>query len=176
MCGTNNIDHRQYSTSVIDAKYPIGARAWQNGLVKPNLSIANHSLLLCNLEEKQEHKSTTFNSTKRATEPEERQICYLATILVSMINCVEIPLLLATTRSRAPIAKARQIAIYLSHTMGSVSYISLAKFYGRDRTTIAHACRVVEDWRDIPEFDLEMENFEDKFQKLMLFRNGSLCR
>lgn len=51
-------------------------------------------------------------------------------------------------RGRAAIAFARQVAIYVLHIHLGLSLTLSARAYGRDRTTAAHACRVVEDRRD----------------------------
>lgn len=57
------------------------------------------------------------------------------------------------TRRRAPVAQARQIAMYLSHVIYGVSLSSVGRHFGRDRTTAAHACRRIEDRRDDENFD-----------------------
>lgn len=57
------------------------------------------------------------------------------------------------TRRRAPVAQARQVAMYFSHVVYGVSLASVARHFGRDRTTAAHACRRVEDRRDDENFD-----------------------
>ena len=69
-------------------------------------------------------------------------------------------ILLLETRGTAKISRARQIAIYLMHTVLSLPYHEIGIIYGRDRTTISYACRVIEDLRDTPAFDdriIEME-------------------
>jgi chromosomal replication initiation ATPase DnaA len=51
-------------------------------------------------------------------------------------------------RGRGKIAFARQVAMYLSHVAGGLSLGEVGTLYERDRTTVAHACAVVEDARD----------------------------
>src|SRR5689334_6571183 len=46
------------------------------------------------------------------------------------------------------IARALQIAIYLAHVGFGLSYTHLGEAFGRDRTTIRHACFRIEDARD----------------------------
>ena len=53
-------------------------------------------------------------------------------------------------RGRAPIASARQAAMYLAHVKLGLSLTSVGEYFGRDRTTVAHACARVEDSRDDP--------------------------
>lgn len=68
--------------------------------------------------------------------------------------------LLKSERGEANISRARQVAVYLMHTSLSLTYGDVSRIYGRDRTTIAHSCRVVEDLRDDPEFDAWIAELE----------------
>jgi Bacterial dnaA protein helix-turn-helix len=61
--------------------------------------------------------------------------------------------LLASGRGPGETARARQIAMYLLHTSLSASYGEVARAFGRDRTTVSHACRLIEDTRDDPRHD-----------------------
>lgn len=61
---------------------------------------------------------------------------------------------------RRPRCHMRQIAMYLSHVVLSVPYQSIAIAFGRDRTTVVHACSVVEDRRDEPAYDRFVEQCE----------------
>ena len=56
----------------------------------------------------------------------------------------------ARRRGRAPIASARQAAMYLAHVKLGLSLTSVGAYFGRDRTTVAHACARMEDSRDDP--------------------------
>jgi chromosomal replication initiation ATPase DnaA len=56
--------------------------------------------------------------------------------------------LLAQGRGPGETARARQIAMYLLHTSLSASYGEVADAFSRDRTTVSHACRLIEDLRD----------------------------
>jgi hypothetical protein len=64
------------------------------------------------------------------------------------------------SRGRAAAAQARQTALYLLHTGFSLDFETLAKAAGRDRTTVGHACRAVEDRRDRPATDLALARLE----------------
>jgi chromosomal replication initiation ATPase DnaA len=63
------------------------------------------------------------------------------------------PALHAPGRGAAKVAFARQVAIYLSHVRLGLSYSAAGRFFGRDRTTAAHACRVIEERREEPSLD-----------------------
>jgi hypothetical protein len=61
---------------------------------------------------------------------------------------------------RRPGCHMRQIAMYLSHVVLSVPYRTIAKAFGRDRSTVMHACAVVEDRRDDIGYDRFVERCE----------------
>ncbi len=73
---------------------------------------------------------------------------------------VNVGLLLAPTRQRAPIAFARQVAMYLAHISCGLALTDVGRCFGRDRTTVAHACQLVEDRRDDPKTDLMLDYLE----------------
>ena len=50
--------------------------------------------------------------------------------------------------------------MYLAHVGFGMSLARVASAFGRDRSTVAHACRQVEDKRDDPAFDAWMETLE----------------
>lgn len=47
----------------------------------------------------------------------------------------------------------RQISMYICHVALRISQSDIGDAFGRDRTTVGHACHVVEDRRDDPVFD-----------------------
>lgn len=47
----------------------------------------------------------------------------------------------------------RQIAMYVCHVQLGIAMSDIGPCFGRDRTTVGHACQVVEDRRDEPAFD-----------------------
>jgi hypothetical protein len=84
----------------------------------------------------------------------------LVIALVSMQREVNLAEFQRHSRGKADICLARQIAMYLLHTVFSCPYHEVAEFFRRDRTTVSHACKLVEDLRDEPEFDRQMERME----------------
>lgn len=60
----------------------------------------------------------------------------------------------ASTRGRADVARARQVAMYICHTTLAFSLTAVGELFDRDRTTVGHACRLVEDLRDDADFDM----------------------
>ena len=66
-----------------------------------------------------------------------------------------------SSRGKADICVARQCAMYLMHTALSCSYCEVASFFTRDRTTVSHACRLIEDMRDAPAFEDQLIQMEE---------------
>jgi hypothetical protein len=64
------------------------------------------------------------------------------------------------SRGKAPVALARQAAMYLAHVSCRLSLTDVGYVFARDRTTVAHACHVIEDRRDDPVFDRALELLE----------------
>jgi chromosomal replication initiation ATPase DnaA len=72
---------------------------------------------------------------------------------------------LCSKRRSAPIAFARQNAMYLTHVAFGLSFTAVGRAFGRDRTTAAHACRVVEERRTDPAFDARMALLEHALRR-----------
>lgn len=57
------------------------------------------------------------------------------------------------SRGPAQIAFARQTAMYLAHVSLGMSLADVGELFGRDRTTVAHACARIEDSRSAGRLD-----------------------
>ncbi len=55
---------------------------------------------------------------------------------------------------------ARALAMYLSHIGFGMSYGRVSQVFGRDRSTVADACRQIEERREDPRFDRWLEALE----------------
>lgn len=64
------------------------------------------------------------------------------------------------SRGRPAAAFARQVAMYLAHVAFGLSLTEVGHVFARDRTTVAHACSLVEDLRDDLTFDRSLELLE----------------
>jgi hypothetical protein len=64
------------------------------------------------------------------------------------------------SRGAAPVALARQVAMYLAHVVIGTRLTTIAHACGRDRATVRHACGVVEDRRDDPAFNRTVDLLE----------------
>lgn len=67
----------------------------------------------------------------------------------------------APTRRTRAAAYARQTAMYLSHVALGMSLGRVALAFGRDRSTVAHACKVIEDRREDDDFDDCLDRLEE---------------
>jgi hypothetical protein len=67
---------------------------------------------------------------------------------------------LAATRRTPYVAFSRQSAMYLAHVAFALSFSEIGVAFGRDRTTAAHACRLVEERRDDPAIDTMLGSLE----------------
>lgn len=57
-------------------------------------------------------------------------------------------------------AHARQTAMYLAHVVFGLSFTRVGICFGRDRTTVRHACALIENRRDDPGEDLALSALE----------------
>jgi len=63
-------------------------------------------------------------------------------------------------RTASDISRVRQIAMYVAHVALGMTMREVGLGFGRDRTTVLHACHLVEDMRDDAEFDRIVAVFE----------------
>lgn len=92
-------------------------------------------------------------------------IVRMATEVVCEAHGVTHAELKADHRGDARLSLCRQTAIYLAHVVGQLSLNELAGLFGRDRSTISHACINVEDRRDSPAFDVQLNYLEKRLRK-----------
>jgi chromosomal replication initiation ATPase DnaA len=70
------------------------------------------------------------------------------------------PRLWTETRGSPAEALARQVAMYLAHTACGLTLTEVARLFGRDRKTVLHACKRIEDRREEPVFDRTLDLLE----------------
>lgn len=86
--------------------------------------------------------------------------CNFVKTSVAMVLSVPVDHLNAQTRRTANVAFARQVAMYITHVTLGMSLGAVGRVFGRDRTTVAHACRLIEDRRDEPLVDFLVDCLE----------------
>lgn len=107
----------------------------------------------------------------------ERDDQHLAELIINLVchaTGVELNALKSPTRNNARAARARQIAMYLANVCYQWSLARVGKAFGRDRTTVGYACRLIEDLRDEPFFDSEMNKIEASLEFLPKARTMKL--
>ncbi|MBI1391735.1 MAG: chromosomal replication initiator DnaA [Alphaproteobacteria bacterium] len=79
-----------------------------------------------------------------------------------MSQAYNIPLarLSMTGRQHANVAFVRQTAMYLCHVVGQLTVRDIALIFGREPSTVSHACHAVEDRRDLEIFDQQLSLLE----------------
>lgn len=99
----------------------------------------------------------TFHSAAGRRAANLKQILEFATAVAFEIETKD---LRRRTRGRADAAFARQVAMYLAHVAYGLTYSDVGRVFERDRTTVAHACEVVEDRRDDAGIDRTLDLLE----------------
>ena len=113
------------------------------------------------------HEQADFSSRRNATEislqamnRRSLALCRLVETVAAVAFSANLDEMRAPTRCRAHIAFARQVAMYLAHISFGLSFTDIGRCFERDRTTVAHACRLVEDRRDEPGLDTSLDYLE----------------
>ncbi len=90
----------------------------------------------------------------------DRNGAHLAAGLAGYALAITPARIFAAGRGALEVARARQVAMYLAHVGFGMSLARVADAFERDRSTVAHACHLVEDRRDDPAFDAWLETLE----------------
>jgi chromosomal replication initiation ATPase DnaA len=103
-------------------------------------------------------QTTALPSSTRFTSPQaiHRQValCVKHDFGVSLKELTQGP------RGSQQAALARQAAMYLCHTKFALGFETIGRLFHRDRTTVAHACRMIEERREHMSFDCRMSALE----------------
>ena len=90
-----------------------------------------------------------------------QRLCDVVALATAAAFAVPVGELISATRRTAYVAFARQSAMYLAHVAFGLNYSEVARAFGRDRTTAAHACQLIEERRDDPAVDAVLGSLED---------------
>ncbi len=91
-------------------------------------------------------------SALRETRP-ERVICQAVRLMTAEFLFVSGDRIGMRRERRRLACHVRQIAMYVCHVALQMRMTAIGEGFGRDRSTVAHACAVVEDRRDDRDFD-----------------------
>ena len=86
--------------------------------------------------------------------------------VVAVAFAVTVDDLRRPSRGPAEAAFARQVAMYLAHVCCHWTFTEVGRLFSRDRTTVAHACALVEDQRDDPKLDRALDWLERVVRRL----------
>jgi chromosomal replication initiation ATPase DnaA len=79
---------------------------------------------------------------------------------IAVVFEIKVGDLRSSTRGTAETAFARQVAMYLAHVSCGLSFTDIGRIFHRDRTTVAHACGLIEDRRDDARVDRTLDLLE----------------
>ncbi len=91
----------------------------------------------------------------------------LAASLVAYALGLHADAIMSTARGSPAVAHARHIAMYLTYASLGMSLTRVAAAFDRDRTTVAHGCRLVEERRDDSDFDGWVEQLEEGLRSVV---------
>ena len=87
--------------------------------------------------------------------------------LVSDVFHVPVYVLFLTQRGKAKYALARQVAMYLMHICLGKTFSQIGRIFRRDRTTVSHACQLIEDKRENLNMDWTLSLMEQSVSALL---------
>lgn len=93
------------------------------------------------------------------------RIAMEAMLIVSDALCVSPTEMISKKRAKSTVVFARQMAMYLAHVVGQMSLGQVATEFGRERTTVGYSCNAIEDRRDSPIFDNQVEYLEAQLRE-----------
>jgi hypothetical protein len=108
-------------------------------------------------------QSCSGDAPKRRRPPSERRagaVRFAVEPAVAAVFGVDVGDLRGSRRGSPQVAFARQIAMYLAHVVCRLSLSEIGAVFARDRSTVAHACGLVEDQRDDPILDAKLDYLE----------------
>ena len=90
-----------------------------------------------------------------------QRLCDVIALATAAAFAIPVGELISATRRTPYVAFARQTAMYLAHVTLGLNYSEVARAFGRDRTTAAYACQLIEERRDDPAIDAVLGSLED---------------
>jgi len=97
--------------------------------------------------------ASKFQPTAKRRDEAALEMCECLIDIASALFSVSSKELRKPGRSTQPVSRVRQIAMYVAHVVLRLTMGDVGAGFGRDRTTVLHACQVIEDLRDDAEFD-----------------------
>lgn len=95
----------------------------------------------------------------------DRAAAELTMAVVSYASGVDYAAIAGPSRGAQAVAAARQVSMYLMHVVFEVSLARVAAAFERDRSTVGHACHLIEDRREDRQFDAWISQLEGMLQE-----------
>jgi Bacterial dnaA protein helix-turn-helix len=83
-----------------------------------------------------------------------------AAVYAAHNGCLLVSQLRSATRTQEAVAATRQKGMYLAHVGLGLTLTDVGLSFGRDRTTVRHACNLAEDYRSCARDDLSLAALE----------------
>lgn len=96
-----------------------------------------------------------------------RAVAHLARLLVGELLGVNPYAMIAYERGPRNVAFARQLAIHLSHIVAGRRHEEVAAAFRRNRSTASHHFEVLENLRDVEDFDAFLTALENRFADML---------
>lgn len=98
-----------------------------------------------------------------------RYVCRQARYCVASVFDLDPLLLRNPTRGTRKIALAMQLCVHLAHIVAGRRHDEVARAFDRNRSTASHNFEVLENLRDVAEFDLFLTVLEARFAALLTY-------
>lgn len=95
----------------------------------------------------------TFVGLSEAREERTLELCEAMIDIAAALFNVSGKDLRKPGRSSLGVSRVRQVAMYVCHVVLRLNMTDIGKAFGRDRTTVVHACHLIEDLRDDRDFE-----------------------
>ena len=101
-----------------------------------------------------------FHPTSKRRDEVAVEMCECLIDIAAAYFSVSSKELRSAGRNSMTASRVRQIAMYIAHVVLRLTQAEVGRGFGRDRTTVAHACQVIEDMRDDMEFERVVATLE----------------
>jgi chromosomal replication initiation ATPase DnaA len=114
------------------------------------------------------HKRAGFYRQKNPDPEALRQMAFMRLVIVNVAQVYHIPpaMIVHGRRGRQKISTARQIAGYLCHIGFGITLTRIGLAFNRDRSSISHSCKRIEEMRDDAHFDRSLQCLENSLAVL----------
>ncbi len=102
-------------------------------------------------------KGRTNDKARERVEALTNLVC----AIVSIEFGVQASQLITRNKGPAHVCFARQVAMYLVHVVYQIRIANIARVFGRDPSTVSHACHTIEEARDDQVLDSKLATLED---------------